>query len=548
MALASALARARWIWIGGLAIAAAAGAGYFYVQRGDPPPKYRLAKVERGPIVSTITATGTVNPVVSVVVGSQLSGQIVELKADFNTQVKADQELARLDIEQIDARLLSARADLAAARAQVESQKAQIERAAAEIENIQAALSTAESDAVRKESLARGGIGPVAESERARNAAISARAALRSAEASLKVAKAQLLNLEASVQQREAAVVQVEVDIKRSVIRSPIDGVVVQRNVDVGQTVAASLQSPVLFTIAQDLRKMEVHTTVDEADIGRVRPGMEVGFTVNAYPNERFPGRVAQVRLAPINIQNVITYTVVISADNGQLKLLPGMTATVTITTDKRDDVLKVVNAALRYRPPGRAAVASAAPAAGGEGPAAGGGGQAAGGGGQTGGGDARARAEALKKALVEGLSLDQAQREELDRIFAQSGAETRALFTGGAPPEERRAKLAQIREAATRRIDAMLTAEQKPKYAAMRAAQAGGAPGELHVVGPDGLPRTLRVRLGATDGNVTEVSGPDVKPGLEVIVGGGPRAAAAPPPAARLLIRRGRAWATSGR
>ncbi|HJQ57264.1 MAG TPA: efflux RND transporter periplasmic adaptor subunit, partial [Vineibacter sp.] len=328
--------RRNWIWLGGLLVAAIAGGAYVYASQSEPPPKYRLAKIERGPITSSITATGTVNPVISVIVGSQLSGQIVELKADFNTQVKANQELARLDTELIEARLLSARADLLSAEASVEMQKAQIEKAEADIDNLRALLATAESDAVRRDSLARTGSGSASDAEKARNAAVSTRAQLRSAEATLKLTQAQLQNSTAAVAQRSAAVKQVEVDIKRSVIRSPIDGVVVQRNVDVGQTVAASLQAPTLFTIAQDLRQMEVHATIDEADIGRVRNGLEVSFTVNAYPNDRFVGKVAQVRLAPTNVQNVITYTVVIAADNGQLKLLPGMTATVTVVADRR--------------------------------------------------------------------------------------------------------------------------------------------------------------------------------------------------------------------
>jgi HlyD family secretion protein len=514
------MGRRNWIWLGGLLVAVAAGAAYVYAGQAEPPPKYRLAKIERGPITSTITATGTVNPVISVIVGSQLSGQIVELKADFNTQVKANQELARLDTELIEARLLSARADLMSAEAAVEMQKAQIEKAEADIDNLRAQLATAESDAVRREALARTGSGSASDAEKARNTAVATRAQLRSAEATLKLTQAQLQNSQATVAQRSAAVKQVEVDLKRSVIRSPIDGVVVQRNVDVGQTVAASLQAPTLFTIAQDLRQMEVHATIDEADIGRVRNGLEVTFTVNAYPNDRFVGRVAQVRLAPTNVQNVITYTVVIAADNAQLKLLPGMTATVTVVAERREDVMKVANAALRYRPPGRPSAVSApagegaAPSAGGE-PGAGG------------GGNRQAQAEALKRSLVEGLKLDKAQVEELDRIFAQSASEMRAVALGGATGDERRTKFRQIREAAAERINAMLNDAQKRTYADMRAAQAGGTPGELHVVGADGQPKTIRVRIGVTDGTNSEIMTRELKAGDEVIVGGGPRAAA---------------------
>jgi HlyD family secretion protein len=514
----------KWKWLigGAVLVAALAGAAFAFSSRGEPPAKYRTVKVERGPITSVITATGTVNPVTTVVVGSQLSGQIVELKADFNTRVKAGQELARIDTELIEAQLQSARADLASAEAAVTMQGAQIEKAAADIENLKATLATAESEARRRDGLAKTGAGSTAEAEKALYAAVSARAALRASEASLKIATAQLETLKANVLQRRAAVAQVEVNLKRSVIRAPIDGVVVGRSIDVGQTVAASLQAPTLFTVAQDLRNMQVETTVDEADIGRVRDGQAVTFTVNAYPNDRFRGTVAQVRLAPNNIQNVITYTVVIAADNPDLKLLPGMTATVTIITDRRDDVLKVANAALRWKPPGRGPQ-QPRPGAGGDDPP-----QPTTSGGTPRGSNPQASAEAMKKALTEQLRLTADQRQELDRIFAQSGAEIRAVFQSGAAPEERRAKVRAIREAAAGRIAAMLDAEQKAKYAAIRAAAAGAPPAELFIIGPDGLARSVRVRLGVGDGTNTEIITTQLKAGTEVIVGGGPRASAA--------------------
>ena len=518
----------KWKWLigGAVLVAALAGGAFAFTSGGEPPAKYRTVKVERGPITSVITATGTVNPVTTVVVGSQLSGQIVELKADFNTLVKSGQEMARIDTELVEAQLQSAKADLASAEAAVVMQAAQIEKAAADIENLKANAAIADSENKRREGLARSGAGSAADAEKALYAAMSARAALRASEASLKVADAQLENLKANVLQRRAAVSQVEVNLKRSIIRAPIDGVVVARSIDVGQTVAASLQAPTLFTVAQDLRNMQVETTVDEADIGRVRNDQEVTFTVNAYPNDRFRGKVSQVRLAPTNISNVITYTVVIAADNPDLKLLPGMTATVTIITDKRDDVLKVANAALRWKPPGRAPTQpQPGAAASGDDPP-----QQGGPGGQPGGPqrNPQANADAAKKVLVEQLHLNADQQKELDRIFAESGAQVRAVFQSGAPPEERRIKVRVIREAAAKQIDAMLNAEQKPKYAAIRAAAQGATPAELFIVGPDGLAKLVRVRLGVGDGTNTEIITTELKSGSEVIVGGGPRAAAA--------------------
>lgn len=515
----------KWKWLigGAVLIAALAGGAFAFSSGAEPPPKYRTVKVERGPITSVITATGTVNPVTTVIVGSQLSGQIVELKADFNTRVKAGQELARIDTELVEARLLSARADLASAEAAVVMQAAQIEKAEADLESLKANLATAESEAKRREGLARSGAGSTADAERALYTAMASRASMRASEANLKVAQAQLVNLKANVQQRQAAVRQVEVDIKRSVIRAPIDGVVVGRSIDVGQTVAASLASPTLFTVAQDLRQMQVETTVDEADIGRVRDGQDVTFTVNAYPNDRFRGKVAQVRLAPNNISNVITYTVVIAAENPDLKLLPGMTATVTIITDQRADVLKVANAALRWKPPGRAPVQPQPGAGGGDEPQT----QPTTQGGTPRGTNPQANADAMKKSLTDQLKLTADQQKELDRIFAQSGGEIRAVFTSGTPPEERRAKVRAIREAAARQIDAVLDADQKPKYAAIRAAAAGAPPAELFVVGPDGLAKAIRVRLGVGDGTNTEIITTELKAGSEIIVGGGPRPSA---------------------
>jgi len=484
----------------------------------------------------------------------------VELHADFNTPVKLGQLLAKLDTELLEARLSSARADHASAKAQVEMQRAQIERSHAEVENARAAVANmraqvdrassqlrdAETDRQRKEQLARAGVTTQAELERSTNADRQARAGLaaaeaqrdasiaaeRSAEAQLKVAGAQLDNLKASVLQRQAAVEQVEVDLRRSIIRSPIDGVIVQRAIDVGQTVAASLQAPTLFTIAQDLRRMQVEATIDEADIGRVRDNMDVDFTVTAHPNRRFRGTVSQVRLAPINISNVITYTVVISADNADRLLLPGMTATVTIVTDRRENVLKVPVAALRYRPPGSPASQPAAGQGGEDGSTQ----AAAASNPQAAAAERAAQAEAIRKALIEQLKLTKDQIAEYDRIAGEARQEFQKLFVGGAAAEERRVRGRQIREAAAEKIMAMLNAEQKPKYAAMRAeaaqraaasAGSGTQAGTLYTVGDDNMPKVQRIRIGATDGSSVEVIGASLRDGQEVIVGGGPRPAA---------------------
>ncbi|MBI3453880.1 MAG: efflux RND transporter periplasmic adaptor subunit [Rhodospirillales bacterium] len=382
------------IWIGAAILAAAAAGGVYWGGGGaDPAPRFRLAKVEAGPIVAAVTATGTVNAVTTVLVGSQLSGLIKDLLVDYNSTVKAGDVVARLDTDMLEARIMQAQADADAARAQLTTSRASAERARADVETAHAALANARAQTMRadiqladadrefkrrKELLARG-VATHADFERAETALSTARAQLDSnraqekaagavlaaSEAAVKIADAQILVAAAQVAQREAAVQQVQVDLDRSVIRSPIDGVVIQRNVDVGQTVAASLQAPTLFTIAQDLRRMEVWANVDEADIGRIAPDQPATFTVNSYPNENFRGTVTQIRLAPQTIQNVVTYIVIVSADNPDLKLLPGMTANLRIIHDQRDRALKVPNAALRYRPPGVAGPSRTAPATG---------------------------------------------------------------------------------------------------------------------------------------------------------------------------------------
>jgi HlyD family secretion protein len=364
-----------------VALGGAGVAGYNLLSGAEPSTEFRVAQIESGPIVSAVVATGTVNAVKTVQVGSQLSGQIAELLADFNTPVQAGQIVARLNAETLEGKLRQSNADVTAAtaslamrraelekaRAQIETAKASGANAAAKISKASATLKNAEREERRAQDLLRRGAASNTAADKAETASdtaeaelsaaraeqASALAALASAEASYRVVQAQIAIAEAEVQQKTAAMQQVRVDLDKAVIRSPIDGVVIQRSVDVGQTVAASLQAPTLFTIAQDLRQMEVHVNVDEADIGRVSVGQPVAFKVNAHPDTDFRGEVAQIRLASQTLQNVVTYIVVVGAPNSELKLLPGMTATVRIVTAEREKALKVPNAALRFRPAG---------------------------------------------------------------------------------------------------------------------------------------------------------------------------------------------------
>jgi HlyD family secretion protein len=291
-------------------------------------PTYRLAAIKHGSIISAVTATGVVSPVTTVIVGSQLSGQIVELLADYNDKVGAGQVLARLNSDQTQFRRDAAQADLDQARAMKSMQEAKVAEAELAFER-QAKLrpSGAVSDATYD----------------------TARTTLDAAKAELQVATAK-------IEQMTAVLRQIEVDLHNTEIRSPVNGVIIQRSVELGQTVAASLQSPTLFTIADDLRHMEVAVSVDETDVGRVRPGQRVTFTVSAYPGREFEGTVKNIRLGSQTVSNVVTYTAVVSVANLKNELLPGMTASVKIETDSRADVLLAPNAALRWRPAGTAA------------------------------------------------------------------------------------------------------------------------------------------------------------------------------------------------
>jgi HlyD family secretion protein len=270
---------------------------------------YQTATVTRGPITQAVTATGTLNPVVNVQVGSQVSGNIAKLFADFNSQVKAGQVVAQIDPALFQATVTQAEGDLASA---------------------QAALELAKVNATRtKELFAR----------------------KTSSQADLDQAIANLHQAEANVKIKQGALDKAKADLEHCTITSPVDGVVISRNVDVGQTVAASLQAPVIFQIANDLTKMQIDSNVAEADVGVVQVGQDVDFTVDAFPMRTFHGKVVQVRNAPITVQNVVTYDTVIGVSNPDLKLKPGMTANVSIIVAHKDNVLQIKNAALRYRP-----------------------------------------------------------------------------------------------------------------------------------------------------------------------------------------------------
>jgi len=304
-----------------LAVILALGGFYLLKNKGNGV-QFKTAKVSRGDLRATVTATGTVSAVTTVLVGTQVSGTVKQIFVDYNSPVKKGQLLAQIDPALSDAKVSQARANLQAA--------------AANVEKAQAALQDADRTLERNRTLF------------ARN--FIARSDLDTADANRLSALAQLNVAKAQVEQQKAALNQEETTLSYTRILSPVDGTVISRNVDIGQTVAASFQTPTLFSIAQDLTRMQIDTNVDEADIGKIRVGQSVQFTVDAYPDSTFPGGVSEIRNAPTTIQNVVTYDVVVKVANPELKLKPGMTANVSIITALEKGVLKVPNAALRFK------------------------------------------------------------------------------------------------------------------------------------------------------------------------------------------------------
>jgi len=393
------------------------GTGSYVFWNGQGRPQYRTAPLERSTIVSTISSTGTINPVVAVQVGSQISGMIKELSADFNSVVKKGDLIARIDPETYEAKVKQAQGDLDSAKAAVLNAQRSVARAEADVANARANTARAkvmvQDGLVKRDSRVelykQGGVAKeeLDTAQATYDAAIAsydaAVASQHSAEAALDVARAQLDAAKAQVVLKEAALEQARVDLKNTYIRAPVDGTVVSRNVDRGQTVAASLQAPTLFVIGQDLTKMQVDTNVDEADVGRVVLSQPVTFSVDSYPGQVFRGRVVQIRQSPQIVQNVVTYDVVVAVDNPELKLKPGMTANVRILVARKENALVVSNAAFRVRlqPPGAAAAGDGQakrPGPGGAGP----GGMGPGGpGGGPGAAGARAPAAVTQKLWV---------------------------------------------------------------------------------------------------------------------------------------------------
>ena len=300
-----------------------AGVGAYYYKKGGPEPTITTLQVTRGDIIDQVGATGTLQAVTTVQVGTQVSGIVQDLYADFNSIVKKGQIVARLDPSLLQTALDTARANLVNAQANLERQKVAVDDANVKLKRAQELF--------------------------AKN--LAPRTDLETAQVAQKQAEAQLKSTQSQIVQADAAVNKAKVDLDHTIITAPIDGIVTSRNVDKGQTVAASMQAPTIFIIAADLTKMQVNANIDESDVGRMRPGQTVHFRVDAYPNDTFTGTVKQVRLNPTTVQNVVTYSTLIDVPNPDYRLMPGMTANLNIEIARRTNVLRVPNAALRFRP-----------------------------------------------------------------------------------------------------------------------------------------------------------------------------------------------------
>lgn len=487
-----------------------AGAAWWWTQGRVPELSFRTARIERGPLQATVSASGAVNPVTQVSVGTQVSGQIKELLVDFNSEVKAGQLIALIDPETFEYRVRQAQADVDSAAAAVLTARANSMAASASVSRAKVELAEAQRDHERKKMLVDKQFIAQSEGEKALALVNSMREALKSAEAQLAVTDAQVKSAQANVAQRQAAFAQAKVDLARTRITSPVDGIVIKRTVERGQTVAASLQAPELFVIAQNLQDMQVEASIDESDVGRIRNGQRATFTVDAFPGQTFEGQIRQVRKAAQNVANVVTYVAVIGFSNTGGRLLPGMTANVRIITDVREAVLKVPNAALRVRIAGvepgpevpakpasstagwsllpQAHAQSAPPAGGASGPQGGG-----------------PMAE-IRNRLVRELQLSPEQVEKLDAIYAEARPKFMQLreLSAEERPKARERVMADIRA----RVADILNAEQKIKYAALQAEAAArtSTRGRIYVLDEDGKPRAFNVRLGISDGTMTEL------------------------------------------
>jgi HlyD family secretion protein len=451
---------------------------------------YETVPVSKGQIRKIVSTSGPVRALVTVSVGSQLSGQVDDVKVDFNSEVKPGDILATIDAQTFTARVAQAKADLMAADAALANQKAAMQKA-------KAILQATETNVARQEGLA----------EKRLSTQLSYETAMRDrdvARAEIGVAEAQVASAHATIAQRKAALEQAQVDLDRTAIRSPIDGTVISRTVDPGQTVAASLQAPELFKIAQDLSRIRIEAQVYEADVGAVAQGNLATFTVDAYPERQFEGRVTQVRLSATELNSVVTYTVIIEAANEGRKLFPGMTANVMIVSATREGALRVSNDALRFRP--RGDLAQAQP-------------RGREGGGRSGGERGGQMLERLKAELDLTEPQLEAVRGAMEQLRSEMQGVSQPSFMGGGPARDRGAYRQRFQSRIEQALGPLLSDAQQVAFQRWKDGREAVRPGTVWVLGKTGVPERRNIRTGLTDDQFTEVVGGDVEEGDAVIV-----------------------------
>ena len=512
--------------------------GAFFVFDGDSTPakKFQTAKIERGSITKSVSASGRLNPVVTVEVGSEISGQVSELLVDFNSEVKSGQVIARIDPERFEAEVLKSTAELSVAKAVIATKRAAVDQALANLANAKSVLTALKADVERssvfrndlkldydrKTKLLERGVVAVSQVDKSKAAwassvaqekaskaqVLAQRSAVAARDAQVSMARAEVKQARASVEQKKATLNISKVELKNTYIRSPVDGVVIGKDIDIGQTVAASFQAPTLFTIARDLRKMQVETSIDEADIGQITSGQIASFTVDSFPSRTFIGTVNQVRKKSQEIQNVITYTVVIDTNNNDLRLLPGMTANVEIKVSDRKDILKIPGAALRFTPSGADNPEIVSPRKGGQSM------------GRSGGGNRRAKAQARLNRLAKQLTLTEQQKDQVRGLNRKIGQRIRAMRSSGGGLVFREI-IQKMRRQNSDKIMEYLTPEQQKKYRAIIAESRANtiSPGRVWVLEGSKL-KLIYVMIGVGDGKFYELNQGELVEGREVLVG----------------------------
>lgn len=510
--------------IGLLVVVVVAAVLVFYFRDSGEASRqqYKIGKVAKGKILAIVSSTGTVHPLNTVKLGSQISGNIKEIYVDFNSEVKKGQVIARIDsaifaaqVEQAKAQLLKTETALLEKKMDILAAKAGVQSARASLNSARATLKQNELQYKRLARLV--GRDTIAKSEYDASLAKrdTSKGALEVTEAKLESAKAQLQRViaqkkgvRAQITERKAALRLAEIKLSYCTIISPIDGVVTYRSADVGQTVASTLQAPVLFHIAEDLKKMQVVIDVSEADVGRIKSGQDVEFTVDAYTDRKFTAEVNQVRYYATNVQNVVTYKVVADVLNRDLALRPGMTANVTIVVAEEKDALKIPNAALRFRPLGEIRKAAEQ---------------------QQQRQSTNVRDSAQFKKTVEYLKMDSAQVDKYEVIVKEAGAKLKSQLQGGGDDQDRRMAFRTYMTTTGRKLQEILREDQAKKlrtYFKMLAANRKkmrknkGRPGKVYVLDEDGKPKELKLVIGVSNDTETQVISGKLKEGDGIITG----------------------------